>query len=397
MNPPNDTPHSRTVADFLHACESGDEAVVRAMLAADPSLATAAREEGHGGWTALHSAARSGHAAIVRALLAHGATVDAREHGDNTTPLHWGAAAHHTEVVRTLIEHGCDVHGIGDAHALDVIGWATVFSDDRTIAEARTATIAQLVGAGARHHIFSALALGDAALVREVVRDDPRALDRRLSHFDGALTPLHFALRQRRHDLLSLLLELGADVTAIDGRGDTPLLSAIMAGDREAMERLTAAGATLPATGGESGIASVATLASRVRHGSVMLPVLDIGATLAWYTSIGFTEVARYGEDGVLNFGMVKFGNAEVMFSAATRLGEPKPSLWFYVDGIDALYGAFRARQLQEARDALRAPAGAAPTIVFQTDIYDPFYGGREFALRDLNGYILNFHQPADQ
>jgi hypothetical protein len=30
-------------------------------------------------------------------------------------------------------------------------------------------------------------------------------------------------------------------------------------------------------------------------------------------------------------------------------------------------------------------------------DIYDPFYGGREFSIRDANGYCLYFLQPAGE
>ncbi len=32
----------------------------------------------------------------------------------------------------------------------------------------------------------------------------------------------------------------------------------------------------------------------------------------------------------------------------------------------------------------------------FEQDIHDMFYGARQFGLRDLNGYILYFIQPAE-
>jgi hypothetical protein len=32
---------------------------------------------------------------------------------------------------------------------------------------------------------------------------------------------------------------------------------------------------------------------------------------------------------------------------------------------------------------------------VFVEDLHDPFYGGRQFSIRDLNGYTLVFLQPA--
>ena len=71
--------------------------------------------------------------------------------------MHWAAAAGHVDVVRRLAEAGGDVIGHGDDHELDVIGWATCWDDGddrdhRAIADF-------LVERGARHHIFSAVAL----------------------------------------------------------------------------------------------------------------------------------------------------------------------------------------------------------------------------------------------
>src|SRR4249919_1973402 len=117
-------------------------------------------------WTPLHAAAQSGDVDAVRRLLADGADPNAREAGDNTTPLHWAAAAKHVEAVRALLDAGADVHGLGDVHELDVIGWATVFSKPGV---SPSDTVSLLVERGARHHVFSAIALGDLDLIRRVV------------------------------------------------------------------------------------------------------------------------------------------------------------------------------------------------------------------------------------
>ena len=77
-----------------------------------------------------------------------------------------------------------------------------------------------LLERGARHHIFSAIAIGDAEAIRRLAEDTPDALDRRMSRFEQRQSPLHFAISCERHDLLDLLIELGADLEARDLNGD---------------------------------------------------------------------------------------------------------------------------------------------------------------------------------
>jgi ankyrin repeat protein len=167
-------------------------------------------------WTLLHAAADGGHLPVVELLLARGLDVNARERGDNTYPMHWAAAAGHLEVVRRLADAGGDVVGRGDDHELEVIGWATCWQTgpQREVAEF-------LVSRGARHHIFSAIAMDLADEVRRIVDSDRTALQRRMSRNEVHQMPLHFAVRFNRVEMVSLLLELGADPLAVDGHGFT--------------------------------------------------------------------------------------------------------------------------------------------------------------------------------
>jgi ankyrin repeat protein len=167
-------------------------------------------------WTLLHAAAAGGHLPIVELLIARGLDVNARERGDNTYPMHWAAAAGHLEVVRRLADEGGDVTGHGDDHELEVIGWATCWQPgpQREVAEF-------LVSRGARHHIFSAIAMDLADEVRRIVDADRTALQRRMSRNEVHQMPLHFAVRFNRPEMVSLLLELGADPLAVDGHGFT--------------------------------------------------------------------------------------------------------------------------------------------------------------------------------
>ncbi len=338
----------------------------------------------------------------VGLLLERGADPDAREAGDNTYALHWAAAHGHLEVVRTLLDAGGGVHRIGDVHELDVIGWATVFreaDDDSTRIDAsRRELVSLLLDRGARHHIFSAMSAGELDLIRDVVEQNPEALDRCLSRFEHGQTPMHFALDRKRYDILNLLIELGANLEAEGISGQTALAVAMLRGDREAMSRLHAAGARPPKTRSSSDLqAEMAALAHSVKKGVPMISVADVARTLEWYRSIGFKVIARYEDDGVVNFGMVSFGGAELMLTMHGKAHRHDVSLWFYTDQVDNVYQLLKSRQLDAAHAALAGEADGHTGIEFEHDIENMFYGARQFCVRDLNGYELYFIQDAER
>ncbi len=152
--------------EFFDAIRAGDEARVRALVAADPALLSAKDESGlgpfivarysrqnaiaefllatgaeldifaaciagqsdraatlldedrsligsrsHDGWTPLHLAAFFGHEAVTRELLARGADVNARSINPmQNTALHAAVAGGSAAVVRALLEAGADVN-----------------------------------------------------------------------------------------------------------------------------------------------------------------------------------------------------------------------------------------------------------------------------------------------
>ena len=165
----------------------------------------------------LHLAAFAGHLDVVDLLLRRGLDVNTREKGDNTYAMHWAAAAGHLDVVRRLADAGGDVVGHGDDHALDVIGWASCWDgcDDAS----HRAVVDFLVSRGARHHIFSAIALNLADEVRRIVSREPAVLNSRMSRNENHQLPLHFAVRMNRPEMVALLMDLGADPLAVDGSG----------------------------------------------------------------------------------------------------------------------------------------------------------------------------------
>jgi ankyrin repeat protein len=280
------------IAEFMRACTAGHVEALRELLQNDPALA---RERLAGGTTGLHVAVR--HPQAVRLLIEHGVDTNARDLGDNATPLHFAAASGTLQTVRLLLDAGADVHGSGDLHEGDVIGWAAWQGNEPVLS--------LLVERGARHHIFSAMALRDRDLVLRLVREDPRCLSRRRSRFEDGHTPVHaafappdglgFLAGQADYDMLELLIQLGADLEAADNRGRRPLALALLRGDETAIRVLRAAGANEPPAAAEARSGSAEDLiaaAKSVKRLSPMLAVRDMRATVRWYRSIGFLHRA---------------------------------------------------------------------------------------------------------
>jgi ankyrin repeat protein len=227
------TPEGR----LFDAARQGDLITLTALLDEEPARLQA-RDKPYA-WSLLHHAAQHGHLPVVNLLLARGMDPNTRETGDNTYPMHWAAAAGRLEVVRRLADAGGDVSGHGDDHELEVIGWATCWygCDDA----AHRAVAEFLVSRGARHHIFSAVAMNLADEVRRIVARDPGALARRMSRNEDHQLPLHFAVRMNRPAMVTLLVELGADPLGRDLSGNSaPVYATSPDIDRPVMEAIRA-------------------------------------------------------------------------------------------------------------------------------------------------------------
>jgi ankyrin repeat protein/catechol 2,3-dioxygenase-like lactoylglutathione lyase family enzyme len=319
-----------------------------------------------------------------------------RDIGDNAGALHFAAANGNAESVRLLLDAGADVHGTGDLHAGDVIGWASHAGNQ--------AVIDLLLERGARHHIFSAMALGDVDLVERLVDEDPQCLARRRSRFESGQTPLHAAFAppdglgylrgEPDYAMLQRLIELGADLDAVDDKGRTPLAVAMLRGDREAARLLTEAGATEPSATDEDVApfsTQIAATAKSVKKTVPMFSVRDMRATVKWYESIGFSVHDRYEDGGDLMFARLTFGDGELTLSPGGKTGPREVSLWFFTDRVRELYALLKARQLASAAGG--PDRGDGVDVRFQEDLYEPFYGGLQFSVLDNNGMPLIFRQ----
>lgn len=219
---------------IIDAIRSGDVARLERLLSERPETIA---ERIDGERTLLHIATDwPGHfphnAAMVAALIAHGADVNAKFAGRHSeTPLHWAASTDDVEVVDVLLDHGADIDAPGA-----VIGGGTPLAD--AVAFGQWNAARRLVERGARTTLWQAAALGVMDRVQEFFAQDvPLAEDEITNAFWCAC---HGGQRQAAE----YLLERGADLNWVGYDDLTPLDAASRSGATELAEWLRGRGAS---------------------------------------------------------------------------------------------------------------------------------------------------------
>jgi len=228
---------AETFASLRDAAGKGDLARINALLDAHPDLID--ERGGEGVRTPLHQAVFGNSEAAVKLLLERGANPNIRCEGDNAYPLHFAVEKHRLSIIRLLVEHGADTIGEGDYHELGVIGWATAWD----YIQANLEIVAYLLAHGARHNIFSAVAMGEADVIRELVARTPTDLERRMNGTRMRSMPLHLAVIKNQPVSAMTLLDLGANMESLDAAGFSALDLAALYGRHELAQVLLERGA----------------------------------------------------------------------------------------------------------------------------------------------------------
>ncbi|HEX6133787.1 MAG TPA: ankyrin repeat domain-containing protein [Longimicrobiales bacterium] len=264
------------------------------------------------GFTALHHAALYDRIDIARALVGHGADVNAQSTPDGLAPLHYAAERGYHGIVQVLLDAGAD-------------------ADLRTSA-----------GRTPLAHAALEFASGDADIARMLVDAgaNPDVADA------AGRTPVHHAAAAGHAALLRRIAGR-ADADAPDTLGLRPLHLALMAGHREALEALLDAGADPNATGrdGRNALAYAATASVAV---PILNTLIDAGARADTHDDEGWNAVQLATARNNLEF---------LQVAARRRLplnatdGRVPPALWI----------AARESHTDAARILLRG--GANPRI----------------------------------
>jgi len=221
-------------------------AVLAALLAVTAGAAaqvppSAAEAQAYQG---LHRAAWSGDTARMKALIADGAALDARD-GRGRTPLHVAAHARRREAIRLLAQAGAGLDLL-DHDRYDAVTIAAVADDPATL------SLLLSVGASARQvtsrydgtALIAAAHLGHDEVVRRLIAAGAPLDHVNNLHWTALIESIVLGDGGPRHQrTLAALVEAGADLHLADREGRTPLQLARARGYHAMAARLEAAGA----------------------------------------------------------------------------------------------------------------------------------------------------------
>ncbi|KAK7195779.1 ankyrin/TPR repeat protein [Novymonas esmeraldas] len=233
------------VEKFLRAARSRDVAECSRMLKEKPALVNSVEA---GGYSALHFASFNGDLDMMRLLLEHHADLNA-ENMDDNTPLVMAVKGQQLESIRTLARAGADINKATDSgstasHHAASMGYLDCL---RLLAELGAKTSDAVTEAGTLLHW--ACHSGDINCVGAVIYDFKVPINAVDKH--GG-TALFTALFMKKVETVEFLVEHGAAVNiAIAGDGSTPLHIAVEHANSECVRLLCSCGADTSATNGE--------------------------------------------------------------------------------------------------------------------------------------------------
>ncbi|KAI9147138.1 Ankyrin repeat, PH and SEC7 domain containing protein secG [Paramyrothecium foliicola] len=159
-------------------------------------------------WTPLHFACKNGHEVNVRDLLKYGANINAQGR-DGVTPLHCAAMNGHSDIIKFLMQAGSSVDVL-DAVGNTALLWAVKNGHKNAVMH---------LWPGSNQNL-----------------QDPHGR-----------TSLHLAVLAGAEDMISLLLDLGAEKDPIDRYGATPLYLAVKCRNQRVIELLVKSGVSIDA------------------------------------------------------------------------------------------------------------------------------------------------------
>jgi ankyrin repeat protein len=304
----------------------------------------------------------------VEFLLKHGANVEGRNIGDQTS-LIWAVRAHRTEMVELLLAHGADVNAVDRTK----VGLLTVASLANDLDIVRLLEKAGARYASAQDEMMAAAAFGDAVHIRELIAAGTPvdfAGSSYASPVEGE-TPLMAAAERGQTVAVRTLLAAGAGVNSTDREQRTALFYAMKSGHRSTVDALLAAGAE-PTTTQDGGLTTLMELATYMDDPDLARKFIAAGVDAKAGTGNGVASTALM-QAATMNHAQVLKVVLDAGVDVNARSGQ---------EGETALIQAARAGAGECVELLLRA--GADPTVRDQ----------RKGSGKTAREWALQFHHP---
>ena len=216
--------------------------------------------------TLLHHAAHHGSVESIAALVALGADPKAQD-SDGFKPLMIAAAAGHVDAVRELLKHDDRID------LASKYGWTPL---NLAASHGREAVVEFLLQRGAEYDIFTAVARGDVARVKALVREDKTLLKAEA----GVESPLVWAAGHNKPEVLKWLLDQGADINFHNDWDGSVLSVAVWKGHTEIVKILLDRGANIELGAGKDAYGTPLHRACWQGNKELAALLLDHGAKL---------------------------------------------------------------------------------------------------------------------
>nr|XP_046227831.1 ankyrin repeat and SAM domain-containing protein 6-like isoform X2 [Scatophagus argus] len=192
--------------------------------------------------TALMVASQHGHEAAVRLLLEWGSDVNFSQKTTGWGPLMVATLSGKVAVGQQLVERGADPDRV---NVLSKTAFELAMQlkqrDIKAYLDSITTVRPQTDDERRRPDVFSALKLGNAQLVKEILEEDPSQVNS--SNQEGA-SPLMMAAVSGQLEVVQLMVEKNADIDKQDGvHGWTALMQATYHGNKDIVKYLLSQGA----------------------------------------------------------------------------------------------------------------------------------------------------------
>ncbi|CAH3194929.1 unnamed protein product [Porites evermanni] len=187
--------------DLYEVCREGDVVALNTLLeTSQPNLDHSNAK----GLSALHYAARNNHAEVIQLLINHGADPNVRSRVEHKalSPLHFAAWFNAAKAVDVLLRNGANVES-GSAFGQKPLHYAVSRASPELVMTLITKGKANLNGLD--NHRFS---------------------------------PLHLATQRGRLDIIKILIEHGADISAVNEESETAIHIAAREGRDEVLRHL---------------------------------------------------------------------------------------------------------------------------------------------------------------